>query len=246
MQAFNRLIKTEFRNTRNIFIASAAAIVVAQIFLFFYAQGKTEQQAMISCSLINGLLISAAALIPFVHSFTIWTEEWKNNTNYLLFSIPVSKTKIFLSKFLSIFMEYIILLGIALIGFLIDSVFILHVNFNFNITSSLGSLTQFIICLLAISISFIFSCFFSILVGKLSPKFSGFISFIVFIAMNLLCNSIIAKIMNLFSSKYVSMNNFHFASNDTIGVIIFIIAEGIFAALYFLGSIYILEKKVEL
>ncbi|MDD2586363.1 MAG: hypothetical protein PHT79_04305 [Syntrophomonadaceae bacterium] len=184
---FSKLYSKEMRELAPEMITVIGLAVLAYIYLFF----KTHDYPFAVIGpvfMIGGM----AAFLPVISSFKLLSREWKNNTVYLMMSLPVKGGMIMGAKLTALLSEYVLgtlIAGVS--GFLL--IYALNPELGQVLTSSIPGigmklielwpqglalyLTSIVIIAYIASISF-----FSQMVGKLVSRFSGLVTAVVFIA----------------------------------------------------------------
>ncbi|HZK56905.1 MAG TPA: hypothetical protein VFD17_01240 [Clostridia bacterium] len=235
-------------------------ITVGNLFLLYKA--KTSWPLDMSMAL-STLFLGFVPLFTFFKAFNFIREEWKENTIYFMMSLPTTGNTIFLSKFLALLTQFFIL-GITAVVFI--AIFTLtnpgmqQVWEAIRDVSNMGQIVwEFSKIGVIASLSFsmvIITAFFSSVVGKLFKRFSGLITFIVFIAMNVISTRSITKIIELINRS--GLNPYIQKEMMVEGTTVFvqvlpnsffvptIILTAIVSVLVFLVTATIYDKKVEL
>lgn len=173
--------------------------------LFLYYKAKTSWPSDIS--LVFSMIISGfIPLFTFLKAFNFIRSEWKENTVYWIMSLPTSGNNIFLAKFMALLSQFFVL-GIIALAFTLSFIFM-----KTELQDILRNLKEFIdysqVGLEAIKIGVIMFlgfgmtiiiAFFSAVVGKLFDKFSGLITFLVFIFTNYITSRLLMKLIELTS-----------------------------------------------
>lgn len=222
-------------------------------------------------ALFLGLFPIAMILLYIVDVIKMYSDDLNKKSGYMLFMTSNSGYKILVSKVITAIFEGFGILLIYFIIILINTFYISTVqgfNISININEiirainmvlsgtlgfNLGHVFIFLLTALVLIITFILSAYTAITVRKSilsEAKFGGFLSFIIFVALNWVTSFISGKLLPLLSPYYdITINNFE--SNITasqfamalLPIIILSIAECI---LMTLGSGYLLEKKINL
>lgn len=184
---FSKLYSKEMRELAPEMITVIGLAVLAYIYLFF----KTHEYPLAVIGpifMIGGL----AAFLPVISSFKLLSREWKNNTVYLMMSLPVKGGMIMGAKLLALLSQYVLATLIAGVGgFLLTYALNPELGQILNTTiPGVGLnlwqlwpqglalyLTSIVVITYIASISF-----FSQMVGKLVSRFSGLVTAGVFIA----------------------------------------------------------------
>ncbi|MTI56928.1 hypothetical protein [Geosporobacter ferrireducens] len=251
------LYKKDLKASRFELLLIVGIILAVNLYIFYKTTTGWPPQAGFVMN-VGGTITIFIAI--FIKAFITVRNEWKENTVYLMMSLPVSGRMIFLSKMLSLLTQWIALealLGLSAFLFLRGMMTpdswgkLAEIPFEFKIeVVKLG----FLIFLGATQALIL--AFFSSVVGKLFKKFSGLITFGTFIAGSILTSKVSDIIINAVSRYHLedlgnSQINF---SNGTAWVTIFpnniyialtVVLIGVSAALFF-GTAAIYDRKVEL
>ena len=237
-------------------------IVVGNLFL--YCKAKTSWPLDMSMT-FSTLFLGFVPLFIFFRAFSFIRDEWKENTVYFMMSLPTTGNTIFISKLLALLTQFFIL-GIVAATFI--AVFIsmqpgphqiwVTMKGVDNIQHIVWELGKIGIIVFLIFGMAIIIAFFSAVVGKLFKRFSGLITFVVFIITNYVTGkflSILIELTNKIGFNYYiekkvmigdtaltwqSMPNLDFLF---VIIIIFITAVSV---LLFLATTTIYDRKVEL
>ena len=235
-------------------------IIVGNLFLLYKTKTAWPLDMAIALSM---LALGFVPLFTFFKAFNFIREEWKENTVYFMMSLPTTGNIIFLSKFLALLTQFFILGAVALTFSISFILMQSGIQQAWIAMRGIGDMQQAIWEISKVGIimflSFamvIITAFFSAVVGKLFRKFSGLITFIVFIATNYVSTKSIAEIMELITE---GMSNPYIQKEMMVGgtvvfsqilpnsifmsIIILIIITSI---LLFLATTTIYDKKVEL
>ncbi|SHJ42602.1 ABC transporter permease [Tepidibacter formicigenes] len=163
---------------------------------------------------INMFLLPAAFLIPLILSESkLINQEFKNNTIYLLMSLPVSSQKIFLSKFLAVITQYIvsslsiiIFTGIQFIIFLNRTSYIQEIKTLLDIRIFSAAICFYIFSIVGL-IYIVSTVFLSSIIGKTFKKYSKLISFGSFFLVLYIGGKIIGFMMNMLEKVHISLPN---------------------------------------
>ncbi|BCJ87572.1 ABC-2 family transporter permease [Effusibacillus dendaii] len=246
---FKRLLATDFRNVRTQLVVALTALLLLQLIAFISLQTATTLPGKMGLALTMSLSMAIVMFIPPIHAYTIWHNEWKQNSIYLLLALPVSKNSIFWSKFIVILSEYL-LLGAAFLILMCGQVLFsgrfpeLPVDEIMKRLSDPVFISQMVSLPVSLA-SFIPLIFMSVLAGKAFRKHSTFITGISIIALFILTN----KIDNWLLADKANGRVFVLPIAITGHVTDALIQSGVklmFAILFWLGSVYLLKRKIEL
>lgn len=234
-------------------------IVVGNLFLFYRA--KTSWPVDMSLAL-SMLFLGFVPLYIFFRAFGIIREEWKANTVYFMMSLPTTGNIIFLSKLLALLTQFF-MLGIVAIAS--TTVFVLmktEIQQIWMVIRDIGNMHQIVWEIVKASVTMflsfimvIITAFFSAVVGKMFKRFSGLITFVIFIATNYVTTGLTAKIIELinksgldfFSRKEIMLRGIvsvQFLSNSFF--VFTVILSITVSILLFLATTTIYDKKVEI
>ncbi|MFD2169370.1 ABC transporter permease [Tumebacillus lipolyticus] len=273
MLAFRRLVKTDLRNRRNtIFVTLGTIVLLNAVLALLPALFNIPQDGLQFVLSLNIAVFVAVLLIPLLNCFSVWREEWKHRTIYHLLSLPVSRAQLLLAKYISIFVEALLIAAIMLIGLSIQNwlseglLFRAEplIAFNWSNILFVGGLLLFTTCL-------IFLCFFSSLLGKCFKRYSLLMTFFIFLVgltasilalSNLLISLLLILVcLLLFWGSLGSFLGKYFRKHSLL-MTFFIFLVGLFASilalssnltslvilllclLFFGGSLYLLERRV--
>lgn len=160
-----------------ILVVIAVAVIVS--LLLYIKIGAIIPAVMIPVIMVMGL----AGLLPIISSFRL-SQEWNNNTIYLMMSLPVGGGMILGSRLLALLTQYVLgTLAAGLCGLL------LTLGLFPQVFDYLDMILPFwdrgiLIYLLSISwLAFLIATsFFSQIAGKLVKRFSGLATIVVFFA----------------------------------------------------------------
>ncbi|MFW5649286.1 MAG: hypothetical protein ACOCG5_09370 [Candidatus Alkaliphilus sp. MAG34] len=235
-------------------------ITVGNLFLLYKAQTSWPLDMSMA---LSTLFLGFVPLFTFFKAFNFIREEWKENTIYFMMSLPTTGNTIFLSKFLAMLTQFFILEITAVVFiaiFMLMNPGMQQVWEAIRDVSNMGQIVwEFSKIGVIASLSFsmvIITAFFSSVVGKLFKRFSGLITFIVFIAMNVISTKSITKIIELINrgglNPYIQKEMMVEGTTVFVQVLpnsIFvptIILTAIVSVLVFLATATIYDRKVEL
>lgn len=235
-------------------------IIAGNLLLFYKA--KTSWPLDMSLGL-STLFLGFVPLFTFFKAFSFIREEWKENTVYFMMSLPTTGNTIFLSKFLAILTQFFILGAVAVLFTAIFMLMQLEIQQIWTVIREVSNIQQIVwefgkIGIIT-SLSFamvIITAFFSAVIGKLFRKFSGLITFIVFIATNYVSTRSIAGIIELINKSGLNPYIQKEMLIENTMVFVQVIPNSIFvpimilviiaSILLFLATTTIYDKKVEL
>lgn len=194
------------------------------------------------------LTIGLAGFIPILTSFKMLSSEWSHNTVYLLMSLPVSGAMILGAKLLAVFTQMIIGTAVAM-----GAGILIIVNVfpqGWQQISAYPDLISGVTRIGAVPlIAFVFVCcvsFLSQIVGRLTRKHSGIVTFGTFIIILYLVN----KITELVGGRYEMMDKL--VPTQALPDAFFNVVNAysleylLIAAILFAGAVWLYDKKLEL
>jgi hypothetical protein len=169
---------------------------------------------------LNIMIFSAALLMPFLHCFSTWRDEWKLHTIYHLLSLPVPRIYLLISKYCSIVLEVLLIAAVMTVGIWMQYLFSGELLFKAKPLvafewSKVGLVMKWLLSLTC----FVFLCFLSIFIGKCCRKLALLVTFLSFVVGLLLWIIAFANYPSFLTLIIVSL-------------------------VYFSASYYLLEKKV--
>lgn len=236
---FATLYKKDMILGKNESLLIMALIIVGNLFLFYKAETTWEPQIAMG---LSGAFLSFIPFTIFFKAFNIISSEWKENTVYMMMSLPVNGNMIFLSKLLALLTQLLIL---VLVAIPFTGTFIFRYGFSIRDLSQVlqlmdgemisAMLQVFTLLFTGFTLSLVI-VFFSTLVGRMFKKFSGVISFVVFLA----AHYFIGKITNLLSIgeeiQLVSTGDFIISQGSVL----------ILTIIVFLCTTALYDRKIEL
>lgn len=220
-----------------------------------------------------GFLIAFPILVGTLYIGDIikmYSDDLNKKSGYMLFMTSNSGYKIIISKVITAILEGISIILLYLVFILINSIYIsyaqgfeLTVNINQIIQSinqvlsgnlgfNLGHVFVFLAAALILSISFILTAYTAITIRKSifsEVKLGGFLSFVIFVALNWATSYATGKLTSIMSPYYDNIQTFGNMISSTqllMALIPFMILVTIECILMIIGSGYLLEKKINL
>lgn len=186
-------------------VVATVAVVINVIFYLRVSQPESAvaPNALLLLIIPALMVMGLAVFLPLISSFKLLGREWSNNTVYFIMSLPVSGAMILGSKLLVLLSQYVVgtliagMTGLVLIWNVIPEIirFISGQPHCFSLVLLFYLLSAaFLIYLISIS-------FLSQIVGRLSARFSGLITALVFF----LTLYIVGKINDFTSSLNIRM-----------------------------------------
>ncbi|WP_099192729.1 ABC transporter permease [Tepidibacter mesophilus] len=205
------LYKKEINKFKKETIIFLGLLLILNIFFLYKTYNGWNLEAGF---IMNMLLIPLTFLIPLVLAESKFiSQEFKDNTIYILMSLPVSSEKIFLSKFLAVMTQYIvyslsviIFMSIQFMIFLNRTPYIQEIKQFFDIRI-FSTATSFYVLSIAGLLYMISSIFLSSIIGKTFKKYSKIISFGSFLAILYIGGKIIGFMMSNLEKVGFTINN---------------------------------------
>lgn len=220
-----------------------------------------------------GFLFAFPMLITILYIGDIikmYSDDLNKKSGYMLFMTSNSGYKIVVSKVATAILEGILILLIYLVFILVNSIYISYIQgFNIGINISevvhainqvlsgslgfnLGHVFIFLTAALIFSISFILTAYTAITIRKSifsEVKLGGFLSFLIFVALNWATSYANGHSMSALSSYYDNIQivgNMISATQLLMALLPIMIISVIESILMTIGSGYLLEKKINL
>lgn len=265
-----KLLKYEFIATGRIFLPLYGALIIVAFLQKMFIDFNFGNMKNISLNIIIGaipLLFSALIIAVVVATFIMMIMRfYKNllsNEGYMMFTLPVSVSKLIWSKLIVIFI-WIILSGI--VGALSFCIILLGINDFAMMFGNIGiffakmseqslwmPMFEFIILMMAVIVSFILSVYLSMAVGQLSDKHRILCSIGAYIGLNIIINNIIMAAVigvagsNVGEAVYKSIfYNLNEIQAFNIVMIGFIVLYIVLCVAYFIATKVLLTKKLNL
>ena len=202
------MYKKDVMNLKTESIFMLAFVLGINAFVYYQVLTSESTFGASGYGVLSSMVVFGALFLVFIRSFSLVSSEWKDNTLHMIMPLPIGGNTIFFSKLLAILTQTFVVGSISL-GLTLGAVYmILELEdiqqiFNFLAMDSGSVLSSNIMEILKMAgygfISFaslIIIVFFSSVVGRMFTKFSGFITFVVFI----LSNVLLAQITRLIDS----------------------------------------------
>lgn len=265
-----KLIKYEIKTISKEFLIVLAAIVFLNLALMTRINVWQES----TLTMLSFLICFGASVVAFIYNITIFTRDLKQDTGYLLFSIPKSGYSILGAKLIS---SLIVIIVSTIVGGIMTFLLVIVAMGNFN--DFVKALTQFksmanvsmakvtlvliidAIISILMYVYLLLTIYFSISTSRAimnKRKFSGLVSFLIFISINLITGKIYEVLANAIPktiNPYFSLIDdtyMHSANTNDPFMLLLPVnwAGGIFNIIVmvalFIGIGYILEKKIDL
>ncbi|MGM0438636.1 MAG: ABC transporter permease [Bacillota bacterium] len=249
MKSFISLYKKEIRAMFFFVVVSILIVLAWELFLFY-------KSSVWPSELILGLSFLPTSFFPLImlwQGYQSYRHEWKDDTIYMLLTLPSPGWKISLAKLAAGFSYYLtVVLFTALMIFLInDKSFIsqlpTYISRSYIYKTSLLLGIAYIIFGMTPYILSQFSC----LVSRFYSRFKGLVSIVVFILTNYLIYRIASVISPIFNwLPNIPVKGFNVSMGEVTFQTIYINSAPIVSILlmilfiFFLGS-FLLEKYLE-
>lgn len=249
MKSFISLYKKEIRAMFFFVVVSILIVLAWELFLFY-------KSSVWPSELILGLSFLPTSFFPLImlwQGYQSYRHEWKDDTIYMLLTLPSPGWKISLAKLAAGFSYYLtVVLFTALMIFLInDKSFISqlpsYISRSYVYKTSSMIVIAYIIFGMAPYILSQFSC----LVSRFYSRFKGLVSIVVFILTNYLIYRIASVISPIFNwLPNIPVKGFNVSMGEVTFQTIYINSAPIVSILlmilfiFFLGS-FLLEKYLE-
>ncbi|WP_187273826.1 ABC-2 transporter permease [Paenibacillus sp. N3.4] len=181
MHAFSRLLLTELRNRRNIMLITLGAdvLLIAAVTILAFHSNLDNMAFMM---FLNIAVFVVVLLIPFMHGFSTWREEWKQHSIYHLLALPVPRTYLLITKYIAILVEILLLLAVTIVGLWIQHWLSDGVLFRAEpLVTFEWSKVILVVKLFLTATSLVFLCSMSTLLGKWIGKLSLLVTFLAFV-----------------------------------------------------------------
>lgn len=223
MHAFRRLVLTDLRNRRSTIWVTLGAIVLLNVVVAILPlHMQLPEYGLGLIMSLNIMVFSAVLLIPFVHCFSTWRDEWQQHSIYQLLVLPVPRTYLLFSKYISILVEVILITAVMLAGLWVQYGVSGELLFRADplITFEWSKVLLVIKWFLSVTCC-VFLCFTSMLIGKCCGRLSLLATCLSFIAGLFLCIVAFANFTSTFTLIIVCLVFFTISSyllNKKVGV----------------------------
>ncbi len=250
---FGQLYRKDMHQVLPELIIVIAISLILDLLMFFSFIGSEMRRAMVVIVPMF-MTLGLAAFLPLVSSFKTFSQEWNNNTIYLLKSLPVSGAMTMGAKLMALFSQFFIgILVVGVGGALVtyhtlpqEIKTIPELTVALNYPPNHKYLAIFLLITITVMLYLFCNSFISQVIGRLSRKFSGLITGVVFIAIMWLTGKFTGFIeqclngslikLNSMSGQYSSAYNYtgmyglamFFVIYLTIAAVLFIIAATIY------------------
>lgn len=223
MHAFRRLVLTDLRNRRGtiwVTLGTMALLNVAVAILPLHMQIPENGLGFIM--FLNIIVFAAVLLVPFLHCFSTWRDEWKQHSIYQLLVLPVPRTYLLASKYISILVEVMLITAVMIAGLSIQYGVSGELLFRADplVTFEWSKVLLVIKWFLSVTCC-VFLCSTSMLLGKCCGRLSLLVTFLSFIAGLFLWIITFANFTSTFTLVIVSLAFFmasYYLLNKKVGV----------------------------
>ncbi|TBL80384.1 ABC-2 transporter permease [Paenibacillus thalictri] len=218
MRVFSRLIKNDLRNRRNMLWAILCTLILFHI-AFIALLEWTDINLQLALSIDTTVFVAIFGF-PFMHAFSTWRAEWRQQSIHLLLSLPVSRAYFLLSKYIVILLEVLMIAIVMLTGLSVQNWICQGRLFRIEPLITFDASKLLIVFGLLLGITcLIFLCFFSVLLAACVRKAPFVVAFLIFT-------------LGFFISSLIVTNLSQIAALSCL------------CLLFFFGSLYLLEQKI--
>lgn len=185
-QKLGRLYRKELRVLRLESMVVLGLILLWNLYLYYKASTATWPPG--THLVFSLMMLVITGFLPLIEAFKIWGDEWKNNTVYLLLSLPVNGQQVVLAKLLAVLTQFILLSTAALLATAGLFKATLLTGDLAMIKTAWGLIRQYRLILAIIAVSgllnlanFTLLAFFCTLLGQSVRKFSGLVAIASFL-----------------------------------------------------------------
>lgn len=199
------LYKKDLKGSKFEMFFMLGMFLVGNIYLYY----KTRTDWPVPAGFVaNFMGAGVIFLFIFFKAFQVIRSEWKDNTVYLMMSLPVSGKIIFLSKLLSLLTQWLVLevlVGLGAWFFLKELITMNELReIQNHIFPWIKEITKLALLVFLGMNQGLLIAFFSSVVGKLVKKFSGLVTFGTFIAATMLISNISSGILDIIFRKEIN------------------------------------------
>ncbi|MGI6285039.1 hypothetical protein SEF58_04385 [Neomoorella humiferrea] len=261
-QKLGRLYRKELRDLRLESMVVLGLILLWNFFLYYKAGTATWPPG--THLVFSLMMLVITGFLPLIESFKIWGDEWKNNTVYLLLSLPVNGQQVVLAKLLAVLTQFILLSLAALLATgalfkatVLDAYFVMINNEIWQL------IRQYRLILAIITVNGILElanvvllAFLGSLLGQSVRKFSGWLAGAFFLAGMYVSGKLatwLAKVLNYLPWPTINIRlplNFHSlsisASSGEMSIYAGTAALLLVTILLFITTVLFYNRRVEL
>ena len=261
-----KLLKYEFQATGRIFLPLYGALIVVafiqRLFLAFNLNSLDSLALNILTAMVPtifGALIMAICVVTFIMMIQRFYKNLLGREGYLMFTLPVSVSKLIWSKLIVIVVWSILSVLIGILSFFI--VFLQSGDFTL-IMSEFGELLKQLhinhfmlsaVETVVLILSEVLSIYLSMAIGQLSNKHKVLSAVGAYIGISILVNNVVMAVVisagnsplgdTLFRTLFSGLNE---VQTVNVGLMIIILFFVIQAVVYFLITKHLLTKKLNL
>ncbi len=265
-----KLLKYEFQATGRVFIPLYGALfiiaLIQRVFLKFNLHNMSSLGLEILSLIVPtvfGVMICAVLVVTFVMMIQRFYKNLLGREGYLMFTLPVSTSKLIWSKLIVIMVWTILSIIAAVLAFAIvflDSYSLGQIIADFIANARMllkyhliVSALEIMITLIVGTASSILSIYLSMAIGQLANKHKVLCSVGAYIGISIIINNIILAIIaetantvigrSIYGTLFINLDEIQAGNVFVLMVIAFLIIQ---AAVYFLITKHILTKKLNL
>lgn len=255
-----KLVKFEFLRKRMTFLLAGALIVLGQIYALYKFFSIDEVLRNNFSEEIFGIFLGVLAvglsLLYLIDLIFLFRNDLFKQEGYMLFMTPNSGYKLLGGKLIFALIEGVAIAGLYL-GIMFMNLKLMGIaNFNLSIldlsTSEILIIAKILLLMVFMIIEFALTIYLSFALFKSlfnNNRFKGLITFGIFIVINILKGKVADFASNVlnrtFETIHLSAENFTLLGMETT-LNIAIIATLISSVLMYLGTGYLLEKRINL
>ena len=182
MRAFRRMLITELRNRRNVlWIILGSHILLNVAIIFLTAHTRSDQLSYLIP--LNITLLSTMLILPFLRCFSTWRDEWRQQSIYQLFTLPVPRSYLLMTKTLAIFIEVGMIFTVTGISLWIQyDVSHGHLFRAEPLITMDGAKLRLMMSIFLAAISLVLLCTMSLFIGQWVGKLPLLVTFVSFVA----------------------------------------------------------------
>lgn len=265
-----KLLKYEFKATGRIFLPLYGALIVVAFLQKLFLDFNFSEMKNLSLSILAGsipvlfsAMIVAVSVATFIMMIMRFYKNLLSNEGYLMFTLPVSVSKLIWSKLIVIFVWSVLSF---LAGMLAFCIIFLNISDFFMVFAEIGQIfseifkrglwlpaIETIVLVIGVIVNFILSVYLSMAVGQLSDKHKILCSIGAYIGLNIVINNIIMAIfVGVLNGPLGEMVYSGIIRNLTeiqafnVVMVGFIVMYAVLCALYFIFTKLILTKRLNL
>lgn len=252
------LIKYEIKGNIKELLGLISVIILGNLFIFFRI-GKFGITSGNTLLVINNIIAVAATVVVFIWNVKMFTRSLNDDTGYLEYNLPVSSNKLIGSKVIWALIQQAIVMIICVlfigINFYkvgaINNLKLSEVFTTFNINFIIYILLVGIIYYIQVLTAIYFSVSLSRVAIKKKRKIAKLGSWVIFIILSIIISKAIDFIervfpnsvaINIFSNNPIFKSDYAIYNINTASTIF----DFILIIVFFLGTSYLIRKKVDI